>query len=340
VKVTIREVARAAGVSVATVSRVFNDSAPVDADTRKRVRDVAQRLRYVPNAAARSLITRTTATVGIVLPELYGEFFSEVIRGIDQAARRHGYHLLVSSSHSDRSEAMAALRSMRGRVDGLIVMSPDLEPLSLIGELPQSQAVVLLNRAVRGTAVDSVTIDNFGGAMAMVRHLIEHGHRAIALVNGASGNQDARERLRGYAGALREAGIARRQRWELPGDFTEAAGHDAARKFLGMRSPPTAIFAANDSMALGALSAIREAGLRVPQDVAVAGFDDIPIARYANPPLSSVHVPISELGTRAMEKLLQAVKGGASHTRRQDTLGTSLMIRESCGSHTTAGSER
>ncbi|MDQ3696798.1 MAG: LacI family transcriptional regulator [Gemmatimonadota bacterium] len=328
---TIKEVARAAGVSVATVSRVLNDSGPVNPDTRSRVQAAAGSLRYIPHGGARSLITSRTNTLGVLLPDLYGEFFSEVIRGIDLTAKRNGYHLLVSCAHDDRSEIEAALRAMRGRVDGLIVMSPDIDAASLVANLPDSQPVVLLNCAATDGAVDSLTIDNVGGARMMVRHLIGHGCRRVAIIGGAERNLDARERLRGYRAALREAGIARDPTLELPGDFTEASGFDAARRLVRLHPRPTAIFAANDSMAIGALSALREAGVRVPEDVAVAGFDDIPIARYMSPPLSSVHVPIAELGEHAMRKLLAALGNRNGHARRQEMLATTLVIRDSCG---------
>ncbi|HVE80148.1 MAG TPA: LacI family DNA-binding transcriptional regulator, partial [Gemmatimonadaceae bacterium] len=298
---------------------------------RRRVREIARRLRYVPNVAARSLITSRTGTLGVLLPDLYGEFFSEVIRGIDQAAHRSGYHLLVSSSHSDQAEIEAALRAMRGRVDGVLVMSPGVGGRALAAHLPDRQPVVLLNCQAREAGVDSITIDNLGGAAAMVGHLVRRGHRRIALVGGPARNGDARERRRGYRAALRVAGIERDPRLELPGDFLEASGYEAARRLLALRPRPTAVFAANDAMAIGALSALHEGGARVPEDVAVAGFDDIPIARYVNPPLSSVHVPIGELGARAMATLLRALADPGGHVRRQDVLATTLVIRQSCG---------
>src|SRR5690606_15793586 len=176
-KVTIRDVAREAGVSIATVSRVFNRSAPVREPTRQRILRVADRLRYVPDSAARSLITRRTGTLGVLLPDLYGQFFSEVIRGIDDAARARGYHVLLSSAHANRDEIVAALRAMRGRVDGLVVMSPDIDAQGLRANLPENLPVVLLNCAVDGGPYDSLDIDNFGGAFGMVEHLLALGHR-------------------------------------------------------------------------------------------------------------------------------------------------------------------
>ncbi|HVF40338.1 MAG TPA: LacI family DNA-binding transcriptional regulator [Gemmatimonadaceae bacterium] len=328
---TIKDVAREASVSVATVSRVFNGSSLVREETRRRIREVATALRYSPHGGARSLITSKTQTFGVLLPDLYGEFFSEVIRGIDIAASRAGYHILVSRSHNARSEIEAAMRAMRGRVDGVIVMSPDVDGQALMTNLPDSQPVVLLNCAMRGAAFDSVSIDNSRGARGIVRHLISHGHRRIAIIAGAPRNVDGHERHLGYRAALRDASIERNAHWEAPGNFTEDSGFEAMRTLLALRSRPTAVFAANDSMAIGALSALREAGVKVPEEIAVAGFDDIPIARHVNPPLTSVHVPIAELGARATEKLVGAVADKNRHVRRNDVLGTTLVIRSSCG---------
>ncbi|MBX6366113.1 MAG: LacI family DNA-binding transcriptional regulator, partial [Gemmatimonadetes bacterium] len=224
---TIKDVARAAGVSVATVSRVLNESGPVREETRRRVWEVASSLRYVPNETARSLITRSTRTLGVVLPDLHGEFFSEVIRGIDQRAQRERYHLLVSGSHNEREEIEAALRAMRRRVDGLVLMSPDIDAAGLEANLPHDLPVVLLNCAIRATAVPTITIDNFGGATAMVRHLLSLGHRRIGFIGGPPGNYDAAERLRGYRETMRAAGLDP-SAWEEVGDFTESGGHGGA----------------------------------------------------------------------------------------------------------------
>lgn len=330
-RVTIRDVATRAGVSVATVSRVFNDSGPVHEETRLRIREAARELRYTPNSAARSLSTRRTSTLGVLLPDLHGEFFSEIIRGIDLTAQRSHHHLIVSSSHNERSEVEAALRAMRGRVDGLILMSPAVDAETLVAELPDAVPVVLLNCAVRDGRFDGLEIDNAGGARAIVEHLLACGHRRIAMIQGAPRNHDAAERLRGYRAALRATGIERRAEWEHPGDFTDVAGYQAATALLRLDPRPTAIVAANDAMAIGALSAVREAGLRIPEDVAVVGFDDVPIARYVHPPLTTVRVNISELGARAAETLLEALAEGDAHRPQHVVLPTALVVRGSCG---------
>lgn len=331
VNVTIRDVARAASVSVATVSRVLNGKSSVREETRRRIRKVVDRLHYAPHGVARSLITRKTNTLGVLLPDLYGEFFSEVIRGVDSCARRRGYHLLVSGSHSDRSEIEAVLRATRGRVDGLIVMSPELDAETLRRNLTDGLPIVLLNAIGNGRQFDSIHIDNYGGALAIVRHLVALGHRRIAHVTGPAGNRDAAERLRGYRDGMRAVSRQWPSELAIPGDFREEAGFEAGRRLLDWKNPPTAVFAANDAMAFGLLAACQRRRVRVPQDLAVAGFDDIPIARFASPPLSTVRVPIAELGERATRRLLQTLSGPNGHEPRDETVATTLIVRESCG---------
>jgi len=204
---TIRDVAREAGVSIATVSRVFNDSSIVAADTVDLVRQVAARLNYWPNGVARSLITNRTQALGVLLPDLYGEFFSDVIKGIDLAARKHGYHLIVSSSHADSDALAEALRSMSGRVDGMVVMAPDVEAPAAIRGFAQHCPVVLVNPGQEVDECDTISIANFDGAREMTAHLVGLGHRRIAMVRGPANNLDAEQRVQGYRVALREAGI-------------------------------------------------------------------------------------------------------------------------------------
>ncbi len=329
---TIRDVAREAKVSIATISRVFNGSARVSDETSARVREAAARLGYWPNGAARSLITRRTHALGVLLPDLYGEFFSEVIRGVDLASRGAGYHLMVSSSHADTDELMSALQSMRGRIDGLAVMAPDAQTPAALRDVATHMPVVLLNPAVPVRRSHTLSIANFEGASSLVRHLLGLGHTRIAFVRGPERNIDAEQRLLGWRSALREAGIEPGTDLEAQGDFTESSGFEAARDLLARTPRPTAIFAANDYMAVGVIGALREAGLRVPEDIAVAGFDDIAIARYLDPPLTTVRVESFRLGQRGMELLLEALKPGASDgTMRHEVLPTTVVVRRSCG---------
>lgn len=328
---TIRDVARASNVSIATVSRVFNGSALVSPLTRERVAAAATRLGYWPNGIARSLITNRTHAVGALLPDLHGEFFSEVIHGIDLAARELGFHLLVSRSSSSAEELTAALRSLRGRVDGLIVMAPDLDVSAAVAQLAGNVRTVLLDPGATMTGVDTISIANVEGAYAVVRHLIRLGHKKIATIRGPDHNIDARQRLEGYRAALRDHGVAPSAAYELRGGFTEQSGYDAAVALRKRGLKPSAIFVANDYMAVGALGALEDAGMRVPEDIAVAGFDDIPLARYLSPPLTTVHVDMLELGKRSVRLLLAPERIARPSSGHHEVFPTTLVVRGSCG---------
>ncbi|WJI14262.1 LacI family transcriptional regulator [Pseudoxanthomonas winnipegensis] len=311
VTITIRDVAREAQVSVATVSRALNGHDNVAEEVRKLVLETARRLRYQPHAAARSLSSRSTQTIGVVLPDLYGEFFSELIRGIDGVAREHRRHLLVSSYHGAQDAQGAALRAMRGRVDGLLVLSPYADqPGFLTDNLPDGLPVVLINTHLPHGDYPVLNIDNHGGAVAMMRHLVASGRRRIAFIAGPACNFDAAERLRGYRDALAELlpGVAEQV---LPGRFDEASGMEAGTALLAAGTRPDAVFAANDTMALGCLFAFNQAGVRVPQDIALAGFDDVPVARFVHPPLTTMRISIAELGANALRRLLQDIQAKA-----------------------------
>jgi LacI family transcriptional regulator len=328
---TIRDVAREAGVSIATVSRVFNDSSLVSDDTVALVRSVAERLNYWPNGVARSLITNRTHALGVLLPDIYGEFFSDVIRGIDLAARKHGFHLLVSSSHADSDALAGALRSMSGRVDGLVVMAPDVDAPSAIRGFASHCPVVLLNPGQEVDDCDTISIANHDGAYEIVQHLIRLGHTRIAMVRGPARNLDAEQRLQGYHAALQAAGLGPAPELEVQGDFTEPSGFDAAHELLARPVRPTAVFVGNDHMAIGVMSAVRESGLVVPDDLAIVGFDDISMARFTSPPLSTVRVNTALLGERAVELLMRARRSGNPAVKQHELLPTSLAIRSSCG---------
>ncbi|MBN1826007.1 MAG: LacI family DNA-binding transcriptional regulator [Candidatus Eisenbacteria bacterium] len=339
---TIKDVAREAGVSVATVSRVFNDSPLVSEITTSHVLEVAQRLDYWPNGAARSLSTNRTGTLGVVLPDLYGEFFSEIIRGIDTAAREEKYQILLSSSHAAEAELVSAAQAMRGRIDGLIAMAPHVDSARSLVDFARHFPVVLLNPGMPAENCSVISIANFEGARAMVRHLIGVGHRRIAMVLGPSGNVDAEERRRGYRRALDEEGIEVDPALEIEGNFDQESGYESAAHLLRLDPRPTAVFAANDWMAFGLLSALADAGIRVPQEMAITGFDDMSIAAFLSPPLTTVRVDAVELGKRAVQLWFDSI-----HAREEErffayqVLPTSLVVRGSCGApNGTAAPER
>ena len=340
--VTIKDVARLASVSVATVSRVLNSSAPVNPATRERVLEVARSLQFVPNGSARSLSRRRAAALGVILPDLYGEFFSELLRGIDQAAQRGSHSLLVSSSHHDARGIGIAIRAMRGRVDGLLIMAPEVDAADVAEVLPAQFPTVLINGAGAGSSVQSITVDNFGGARAMTEHLISLGRRRIGFIAGAVHNADALERERGHHAALHAAGMPADPALYARGDFSEESGWQGAASLMQRLSPPAAIFAANDAMAIGAMSWLREHDVAIPERVAVVGFDDIPVARYLNPPLTTVRVGIAALGQQATALLLTALEDRAppDSIASRSVLPTHLVIRDSCGTPTSAPSRQ
>ena len=307
--VTIRDVARAAGVSVASASRALNRHTNVTPETRQRVEDAARQLRYIPHEGARSLTRRRSDAIGVVLPDLFGEYFSELVRGIDRVAHASGLQLLLSNMHGSPHETASAIRAMRGRVDGLLVMPPEGDGGYLHDALPPGLPAMLLNHDETHGEAGAIGVDNHGGARAITAHLVERGYRRIAHIAGPRHNRDARDRQRGFVDALAEL-TGERGPVIVPGDFTEAGGAEAARLLVAGKVPFDAIFCANDMMALGCMSVLVDAGIAIPDDVGVAGFDDIPLAHYSTPPLTTMKVHIAELGERAMTHLLAAMRGG------------------------------
>ena len=324
---TIRDVAERAEVSVASVSSVLTGAGPVTETTRNKVLEAVEALQYVPHSGARSLSTSKTQTIGVILPDLYGEFFSELIRGKDVGARALGYHLIVSSSHDDAEEASAAIRSMRGRVDGLIVLSPHLDAANLASSLAGRLPVLLMNGG-DGAGRPSIVVDNHGGAVQAVEHLIATGRRRIAHISGPTGNLEAEARLAGYLEAMARAGLATTV---VEGAFDQASGHHAGADLTARPNRPDAIFAGNDMMAVGAMLALQDAGLGVPEDVAVVGFDDVPIAGLMRPALTTLRIQIAETGRSALERLVRLINaaGEAVADTACEVVRPELVVRPS-----------
>ncbi len=329
-KITIHEVAERADVSIATISRVFNGSDLVTKKTRDRIILIMEHMGYIPNASARSLSRNKTDMIGLLLPDLYGEFFSEIIRGADGVAHKEKYHLLVSSSHSNKEELETAIKMMSGRVDGFIIMSPHLDNETLLTPQLSLVPTVILGSSVPNSEYTSLQIDNLGGAKQITQHLIKLGHRRIAIIRGDIENEDANERLAGYLAVLKSANIKVNDEYIVVGDFTEHTGYRAAQQLLSLRNRPTAIFASNDEMAIGVLRYLREIKVVVPKEIAVAGFDDIQISSLIHPSLTTVHINISELGSLGMEQLLKSIKRmNGKQGREKIILPAQLIVRDS-----------
>lgn len=326
---TIRDVAKRAGVSISTVSRVLNNTVPVADDKRRRVEEAAEALGYTPNQVARSLLKKETGGLGVLLPYVSGEFFAEFLNGIDQATQQNGCFLMISASHRSADELKVALQGMHQRVDGLIIMAPAAEAAMLETLLPSATPYLLVNTDVAGLPFDALNFDNCRGGYLATEHLLALGHRRIAMLKGPESAFDARERLRGYHEALRAYGVEPDPALEIPGNFSPEAGFQAAETLLGMVPRPTAVFCANDQSAMTLISALQNRGLTVPEALSVVGFDDIPSARYGSPPLTSVHVPIRELGEQTIERLLEIVRGDDGAEPLQRVLPVELVVRAS-----------
>lgn len=299
---TIRDVARRAQVSVATVSRALNGIEHVSDHARERIADAVKELGYVPHAGARSLSLARTNAIGVVLPDLHGEFFSEIVRGMDREASAQGYLLLLSNLHGGAEQAVLALRAMRGRVDGLIVMAPHLSEQDVAAALPAGLPSILINTRDATRSHPAIHLDNKAGVRAVVAHLVELGRTQLVHIAGPPQNIDAQERAEAFRDAAAEYGV---ECVIMQGDFEEHSGAVAIDALLDGGHRFDAVFAANDNMAIGALERLQGSGLRVPDDVALVGFDDIPLARHLG--LSTVRVRIAELGERALARLLSSL---------------------------------
>jgi LacI family transcriptional regulator len=326
---TVTDVAREARVSVASVSRVVNGHPNVTPETRQRILEAIDRLHYVPHTAARGLITKRTHVIGVLLPDLYGGFFSELIRGIDGAAREQRLQLLLSSSHGDAAEMVAAIRAMRGRIEGLLILASQIADEAL-GELDPSTPTVFMNGRGGAGGAPAVSIDSYEAAREMVRHLVGCGHTSIVHIAGPAANLDAQERERGYRDELAASLPGARAR-VLRGDFTEASGYTAGHTLGAESRRPSAVFAANDGMAIGCVAAFDELGLAIPRNIAVTGFDDIPLASFVRPALTTMRVRIADLGRCAVQRLVERIADPAAPPGDVTWIRPDLVIRESCG---------
>jgi len=319
---TIRDVARRAELSVATVSRVLNGFESVSESARERVSEAVRELGYVPHAGARSLSLARTNAIGVVLPDLHGEFFSEIVRGLDKAANREGYLLLLSNLHGSPEQASLALRAVHGRVDGLIVMAPQLEAEELAAALPSGIPSILINTRDCSGARAAIHLDNAAGVRAVVDHFVSLRRRRLIHIAGPEGNMDADERAAAFREVCGAHGITCET---VRGDFGEESGSAAVENLRSSGQDFDGIFAANDNMAIGALQALRWAGVTVPHEVAVAGFDDIPLARHLG--LTTVRVRIAELGERALVRLVSSF--GKRNAGGDELHAPELVIRSS-----------
>ena len=337
---TIREVAERAGTTVTTVSRVLNNSGYVRAEKRTAVLRAVEELGYVPNANARVLKTKRSKVIGVVTGELTNPYSAELASSVQAAASERGYTTFIASALDDATSTAALLSLQHQRVAGVIVATlPTAETDQLLARLAsQHLPVVLVGRRLDHASVDSIAADYQRGGLLCAQHLLELGHRRIAFVGAELGEAERIGRLKGYLDALRDAGVSVRPDYVVgdsravagPRYSTQITGYRGAQQLLRLPSRPTAIFARNDYTAIGVLQALREANVRTPEDVSVAGFDNIPLAALMTPTLTTVSQPTGEEGRMAAELLLERVeRPESSLPRREVALQCNLIVRAS-----------
>ncbi|MCL6443016.1 MAG: LacI family transcriptional regulator [Alicyclobacillus sp.] len=326
----ISDVAKLAGVSTATVSRVLSNAVRVSPDTRRRVLEAIEALDYQPNISARNLRKLETNTIIVVVPDITNMFFSRVLLGVQSLATSHGYQVLLGDTHNDIERERGFLNALKQkRADGMILLTARVSPW-IIEEFSSQYPIVLACEYIEGSHIPTVSIDNISAARKATEHLIKLGHRRIGCILGPMNVVLNRDRLRGYEQALASSGIDIEPILIQEGDYSYESGYNLLLKLFAMRHPPTAVFAANDEMAIGVINAVRTLGMSVPRDVAVVGFDDIRLASIVSPALTTIAQPAFEIGYTAATILLDVI-AGKDFVRKQVVLEDRLVIRESCG---------
>jgi len=328
---TIQDVAARAGVSITTVSRVINDTDyPMRPETRRRVLEAIEALDFRPSPLARGLLGKSTRTIGLIIPDISNPYYPLLSRGVEDVASEHGYTVIFCNTDRKVAKLRNYLEVLREKqADGIIFAGGGMDtegdplPLTEIGS-----PVVLVGR--HRLPFPSVQVDNVGAALVATEHLIQLGHRRIAFIGGPTALSSARDRLKGYRRAMEQAGLPIDDGMVREGDFGHDSGYRACVSLLEDVSPrPTAIFAANDQMALGAMAAALDLGVRVPDELAVVGFDDIPAGRFVRPSLTTISLPTYEMGTTAARLLLKMLAG--EEVEEITGLPTTLVVRQSSG---------
>ncbi len=332
--ITIKDVARLAGVSVATVSRTLSAPDVVTESTRKKVMAAVEQTGYVTNALASNFRRRRSQNIVVLVPDISNPFFSSIIQGIELVAMKSHYRILLGDTQQSvvRERAYSELVLQR-QADGIICLGMNIPfeyDCRRKNPDPKWPPIVMACEYSGDIPLPTVLIDNRQAAKEVVEHLIELGHKNIAYINGPKDSPLSRDRQKGFKAAMKKASLKVEQCYIAEGDFSLVAGYAAAVKLLKTASRPTALFCANDKMAIGAMNAARDSGLRIPEDLSVAGFDDIDFASYSYPPLTTIHQPRARIGMRAMEIMLQCLEG-KKPPQSELILPHELIVRGSTG---------
>lgn len=329
---TVKDIARLAGVSTTTVSRVLNNHPQVSEDTRLKVQQAMAQCGYKPSQVARGLRLQASNILGLIISDIANPFFPSVVRAIEDVAYAHQYHLLLCNSNEDADREALYIDVLQAqRVAGVIISPRDEDSTRCETLIASGIPVVAMDRCLRRLEVDTVVTDNVEGSCQAVSHLLKLGHRRIGLIGGPILATTGRERQEGYRKALLEAGLQPDQRLIKIGDFKQESGYRGVCDLLAAEDPPTAIFTSNNLMTLGALGAIRDKGLKIPDDIALVGFDDLPWAALLVCPLTTVAQPTYDLGQIAAEMLLGRI-ADKDRPIRKIKLEPTLIVRQSCGS--------
>lgn len=329
---TLGDVAKRAGVSMMTVSRVINNSGYISQETRQRVEQAISDLGYVPNALARSLRFKQTKTLALILTDITNPFFTTVARGVEDAASEQGFSVMfcnTDESQADEAEYLNVI--VQKQVDGVLLVPAESAPDSARFLRERNVPFVVLDRRIRGDEVDNVRGDSEQGAYDLTRHLLSLGHRRIGMLSGPSIVTTAADRVAGFRRALVEAGVPVDDHLILEGSYSLDGGYTLAEQMLRLDPHPTALVAANNFIAIGALRALRAAGLRVPHDLSLVAFDDLPASMVIDPFITVVSQPAYEMGQKATALLLERLAGDGPDTPQEIILPTQLIVRESSG---------
>ncbi len=330
--VTIKDIARKTGVSYATVSRALNNRAEVNEETKARILTAARELGYRPHAIARSLVTRRTSILALVIPDITNPFFPEVARGAEDAASKAGYNVFLCNTDWDGKKENSFLNLLESKsIDGM-VLAPIMDDGSMVERFRlMGLPLVVLNNLFKEPQCHRVVVDNIRGGWLAVRHLLDLGHRRIGFIGGGRYAKSTTDRLQGYTEALQERGITVDENLVRFGHFKWDSGELNARALFKLKERPTAVFAANDLLALGVLQAAEESGLNVPDDLAVIGFDDVAFSSYPGIQLTTVAQPKYQLGQMAVEAVLEELRLGKEMPKKHLILQPSLVVRKTCG---------
>ncbi len=326
----IHDVAKLAGVAPITVSRVINNKGYVSDKTRQRVEAVIDELGYIPNALGPSLRSKKTMTLALVISDITNPFWTTVARGVEDTANAHGYHIIIGNTDKSPDKQDDYLTFMlKKQVDGFLLVPASSQSLGILHR--QKVPVVMLDRWIEGDSFDSVRCDSVGGAYELTKHLLTLGHRQIAVITGRQDHSTAADRVKGFRQALSEAGVSADQQQVYWGEFNQETGYDYTRQALNAAQRPTAIFATNNFIAIGTMRALHDAHVKVPEEMSVVAFDDLPAAITIDPFFTVASQPAYEMGQRATDLLLSRLADEGPGENQEIVLPVEIVVRKSSG---------